>query len=317
MRNFPATVKPSSDRMFSTGRNLSGKSLGPENFGACMVVLVVLLAFSAQQPVLGQQQHVLAITIQATPPPSLGIYTTLLPIDLSILIHNLSTDDFPGGNATVRITPPSSRYETNIEYTVPKLSPGESTSFAIKGFKPLESGVYTVQFDKYPATSGFSNPVWSISGGFFVIDVEPASTLIEFWSVTAVVAVGLLSIIASIAVPSILGYLRTRRLNARRRVAAYRLLRGILRGIEGRTPLPKKGTRLENAYLTQQELDRTNQIIADYHDVLSNTTAQAWDTTAIKEVSAKMIAGIRTPYNMDLRNFAEDVIARYTADVEN
>jgi hypothetical protein len=277
-----------------------------------IIILIVLFAASPRQQVFGQQQHVLSITIQAKPPTqpaSFGIYSTFFPVEISILIRNLSTDDFPGGNVTGRITPPSGgdRYYYPIQYSVPKLSPEEPVTAEYNGFKPLESGVYTMTL-KTISTHVLYNPEWTVSGGFLAIDFEPASTLIELWSVMAFLLVGFSSIFVAIVVPDIREGRRKRRLDRKRRLAAYRLLRGILRGIEARSPLSEGGVRLEHACLMQQEVDRINEIIADYHDVLEDSTASVWDATKLLDVGLSVsVYGMPTPYVMDLRKFAEDV----------
>ena len=67
-------------------------------------------------------------------------------------------------------------------------------------------------------------------------------------------------------------------------------------------------SRLEHAYLSQHELDRINQVIADYLDVLEEHTVTAWGSIEMKQMTTTVIiTGKETPYAMDLREFAHDV----------
>lgn len=70
---------------------------------------------------------------------------------------------------------------------------------------------------------------------------------------------------------------------------------------------------MAHAHLTQQELDRINQIIADYHYVLMDSTTWAWDSIVLEGVIAiGTVFGVPAPYVMDLRKFAENVTTLYT-----
>jgi hypothetical protein len=289
------------DTLLAENRASEAKVQVKSFLGVCIVVLVVLL--SLRPPVFGHQQHVLAITIQAkssTQPLSFGIYDTLFPVDISILIRNLSTDDFPGGNVTGGITPPSGgRYYFPIQYSVPKLSPGESALYEYDGFKAPESGVYTVHFDTI-STLIFYNPVWTVSGGLSVIDVEPPSTLIELWSVMTAVLVGFSSLALSIMYPAIRDRRRKHQLDEKRERAAYRLLKGIIDPIWAREA-PVKQT----VNMSPSELENINRIIADYGDVLKDTTANLWYTKMITQILDN------GSYRTKLNEFAEDVRTNY------
>ncbi len=270
---------------------------------------------------LGQwppNENTLTVNIWLSPPAqlSLGMYDTRSPIEIFTLVTNNSPNDFPGGNLTGSILPPSAtRYVFPVIYDVPPLARNESKLFNLTAFQPPEPGIYVVSYDKYLQTKYLANPEWQASGGFSEFYVESASTLIEFWSVITVVTVGVFSVVASITVPALAERRRTRRLNERRKIAAYRLLKGLLTPVESRsrTLAPPQAAPFQQAYLTQHELDRINQIIADYHDVLEDSTAQLWDRTNVSSVTTRKAAGISAPYVMDLRTFAENVHTRYAS----
>jgi hypothetical protein len=269
----------------------------------CLSMLAVLFTSSLAPQVLAQEQHVLSITIWTKPltqPLSFGIYDTLFPVNISILIRNLSTDDFPGGNVTGTIAPPSgsNRYYFPLHYFVPKLAPGDSRLYEY-GFKPPEPGVYTVHFDAI-STRLYYNPSWTVSDGSLVVNVEPPSTLIELWSVLIALTASFLSVLVAIVLPAYRERKRSRKLDRKRQVAAYRLLRGILAEIETRSPVT-------SAFVFAEELERIDQVLATYHDVLHDTTLEAWDA---KRISQTPLVSPRT-YSMDIGAFAADVIARY------
>lgn len=270
----------------------------------CLSVLMVLFTSPLGPQVLGQEQHVLAITIWANPPTqplSFGIYDTLFPVNISILIRNLSTDDFPGGNVTGTVAPPSgsNRYYFPLHYSVPKLAPGDSRLYEY-GFKPPEPGVYTVRFDAI-STRLYYNPSWTVSGGFLVVNIEAPSTLIELWSVLIALTASFSSILVAVVLPAYRERGRSRKLDQRRQVAAYRLLRGVLTGIEGRS------SSMTGANVLLEELEKINQILASYHDVLHDATLKAWDA---KRIAQPPFPTLNT-YIMDISAFAADVVARY------
>jgi hypothetical protein len=261
------------------------------------------VGFLPQSLVFGQQQHILGITMQikfaAQSLFAFEIYTPLSVIDVSVLIRNLSTDYFPGGNVTGTITPPSGTYSYPIKFIVPELSSGESKPFEYDGFKPPESGVFTISIDTIHTQAVY--PPWTLSDGFAVIDVEPASTLTEIWSVMIAVLVGFSSLAASIMYPDIRERRRRHQLDEKRELAAYRLLKGIIDLLWAREkPVDQTIT------LSQVELENINRIIADYGDVVKDTTANLWYT---KMITQPLDDG---KYKIKLNEFAEDVRTNYT-----
>jgi hypothetical protein len=175
---------------------------------ATCLLLSALVVLSGY-PVFSQEQHTLRVTIQPHPQAnqviSLGVYDTLFPVDLSVVIENPSQVDFPGGNLTGRVSTPSQRWQVPIQYAVPKLSPGATVQYPLT-FRPQEAGLYIVSVDTI-STRVFYNPIWTVEDGFLALEIEPPSTLIEVWSVMIALFVGFASIALSVVLP----YYRDRR----------------------------------------------------------------------------------------------------------
>jgi len=273
--------------------------------GVCICVLVLLFVFSPIQQALGQKQRTLTITIQAQPPSSplsFGIYSTRFPVIISILIRNLASDDFPGGNVTGMVTTPTiTRYGVSLNYVVPELSSGQSANYSLL-LTPAEPGLYTVSLYAVYFSPNHPQPNWAISDGFLAFDVEPPSTLIELWSVIAALGLGLTSVFVSVVVtvlwPSYRERRRTRQLDEKRKVAAYRLLSGILWRMAVISPATGK------ARVTPEDLGEIDQILAHYHDVLDDTTIMAWDAKVFDVIDSGFLY-------MDLGRFQDDVRVHY------
>jgi hypothetical protein len=239
------------------------------------VYFCVLTSLILCQPVpgaFGQPQHLLIATIEAEPPAevfSFGIYDTVFPIRLVTHVCNdVASEDFPGGNITGAITPPSGdRYSTSLRYPVTNLASGACTSF-VTVFKPIEPGVHIVHFDSV-STQAFYNPAWQVSGGLVALDVEPASTIIELWSLIAALAVGFSSIVVAVVFPIYQERRRQRRLNNRQRQKAYAHLYAIL---ERHATTPSTTT----LQMTMEDFKELQKTVEDNFDVLYESTLTSW-----------------------------------------
>jgi hypothetical protein len=131
--------------------------------------------------------------------------------------------------------------------------------------------------------------------------MEPPSTLIELWSVMTAVLVGFSSLAVSVMYPALGERKKRRQHDQKREKAAYRLLKGIIDTVWAReAPVD------QTVMLSQLELDSINRIVADYGDVLKDTTADLWYTKMIVQIIDK------TAYKIKLNAFADDVKTNYT-----
>jgi hypothetical protein len=274
-----------------------------------LIAFTLLALFASQitpQQVVAQGQNTLAITMEASPQLSqffsFGVYDTMFAVYISILIRNLSTAEFPGGQVQGEVSTPSTKWQILLNYSVPNLAPGDAKPYELT-FKPQEPGTYIVQlntihFSTYN-TSTYS-PGWTISNGFLALDFEPPSTLIELWSVMTALLVGFSSLALSVVYPAIRERKRKRQRDENREAAAYSTLQGIIELIWAReSPVGK------TVGLSQLELENINRIIADYSDVVKDTTANLWYTKVITQVLDKQT------YKIKLNDFAADVKTNY------
>ena len=92
----------------------------------------------------------------------------------------------------------------------------------------------------------------------------------------------MISTLIGVAVGGFLGFLfgelreflRNRRIHRKRRVAAYRRLKGIIDPIEWRSPVTA-------AQISLAELDKLEETLSEYSDVLDDSTLEAWDMKKI------------------------------------
>lgn len=97
-----------------------------------------------------------------------GFRTTLSPQDFQINVSNLGASEFPGGNLTVCVIPPSEKYWMLFNESIPKLMP--HTSHVIqRSFKPREAGIYTIKVFYLDTPTRRIMPS-DIEGGFLVED---------------------------------------------------------------------------------------------------------------------------------------------------
>lgn len=115
-----------------------------------LIAFTLLALFASQmtpQQVAAQGQNTLAITMEASPQLSqffsFGVYDTMFEVYISILIRNLSTAEFPGGQVTGDVSAPSTKWGILLNYSVPNLAPGDAKTYVLT-FKPQEPGTYTV-----------------------------------------------------------------------------------------------------------------------------------------------------------------------------
>ena len=117
----------------------------------------------------------------------------------------------------------------------------------------------------------------------------------------------MISTLIGVAVGGFLGFLfgelreflRNRRIHRKRRVAAYRRLKGIIDPIEWRSPVTA-------AQISPKELDKLEETLSEYSDVLDDSTLEAWNTK-------KIITRTTTdyPYTIDFNLFVTDVKLHY------
>jgi hypothetical protein len=190
--------------------------------------------------------------------------------------NNFSTEEFPGGNITGAITPPSGdRYRTPLEISVPSLKIGDCRLIGI-GFKPEESGVYTVSLN-IVKTLAFYNPVWEVSGGFLALTIEPVSTMIGLWSLIVALALGVLSIVVSVVPPIIQERRKQRNLVNRQRKKAYARLYAILErhGVNAST------TKMN---LSNEDFRELQSAVEDNFDVLDASTLDEWRNRKVARI---------------------------------
>lgn len=120
-------------------------------------------------------------------------------------------------------------------------------------------------------------------------------------SLLGVAVGGIVGAVASYLLSEFTERTRTRRLNIRRRNAAYRLLQGVLEEVQARHPIA-------SAQLTVEEHRRIIGILADYHDVVFDETIRAWDTTPPAELTTMTAY---PTYGMNLGHFANEVRIHY------
>jgi len=137
---------------------------------------LLLLSIGFFTRVSGQFPSTPRLLVVLEPQPQLtsyfGFYTTLFPVDVRITVHNIGTEIFKGGNMTVHAISPSEKWITIMELRLPRLIPKETFS-EIKGFKPEESGLYTIRVIKVTYDSSWISG-YEVSGGFLVKNIYPA-----------------------------------------------------------------------------------------------------------------------------------------------
>jgi len=89
-------------------------------------------------------------------------------------------------------------------------------------------------------------------------------------------------------------HFRTRRLNRKRRVVAYRQLKEFVDRIASKSPIT-------DALLSDDELEKIGQAIANNYDVLDDSTLQAWGSKKIKSITGEKSVVDLARFHDDLR----------------
>jgi len=163
---------------------------------AFLFALVVML-FISLAPEGGAETNNLYVVLTPQPQPLswLGFYDVLFPVDITVLIYNLSNETFPGGNLTGFVKTPSNKWILPQSFEISEIAPNQSRTFVLR-FKPEEAGVYTVELRDLKLPPKVPSWNWQVSGGFLPIQVEPPSTLINALVLTVLI-VGILALVTS------------------------------------------------------------------------------------------------------------------------
>jgi len=166
-----------------------------------LAVLCLLLTVPAAFSPAATASSALGLEISLEPLPQLtktflGFYTVQFELSINVKVRNVGPTTFQGGNLTIRIVPPSEKWESSVELRIPKLSPSNISSTTIS-FQPLEGGVYTIKVIDLHYDSG--QILGHELGGFLAVYVSPTEFLWPLFLSIFSTLISLCSIVISVS----------------------------------------------------------------------------------------------------------------------